>query len=344
MTRILFYAPEATVPVGGINVIFEIVDCLRSGGIEAHVFSSKPTYRYVFYAPEPQILYAPSIKEPRKVGLSLRERMPTVRPADLLLRRNPTLEFADGDVIVVPEIAGAWLPQQVVGHKCVLLVQSYNILAKAMLEAGWNAASYAAAVAISRVCHRMAELAGFADIRSFPLAIDTEAFNPNEQKRNVIAYMPRRRREEVEAVTTILRNRGAVADFEFVAIDNMPHDEVARIMRVASIFLSFSYQEGFGLPPAEAMAAGCIVVGFTGVGGAEYLDNEVGYPVLDGDLIDYVEKVEHVASLCRRAPDEVAQMRRRASARIAERYDSGAFRRNVRTVFGALGAERPKAA
>ena len=35
------------------------------------------------------------------------------------------------------------------------------------------------------------------------------------------------------------------------------------------LFFSFGHPEGFGLPVAEALACGCAVVGYTGLGGRE---------------------------------------------------------------------------
>jgi len=42
---------------------------------------------------------------------------------------------------------------------------------------------------------------------------------------------------------------------------------VADILRSSRVFLSFSQREGFGLPPLEALACGCAVVGYHGFGG-----------------------------------------------------------------------------
>jgi glycosyltransferase involved in cell wall biosynthesis len=41
----------------------------------------------------------------------------------------------------------------------------------------------------------------------------------------------------------------------------------------AHIFLGTGFPEGFALPPLEAMAAGCVPVGFGGLGGFEYMRN-----------------------------------------------------------------------
>ena len=48
-------------------------------------------------------------------------------------------------------------------------------------------------------------------------------------------------------------------------------------MGIAKVFLSLSRLEGFGLTPLEAMASGCVVAGFTGIGGREYAIPDNGF-------------------------------------------------------------------
>ncbi|MBY0425670.1 MAG: glycosyltransferase, partial [Cytophagales bacterium] len=50
------------------------------------------------------------------------------------------------------------------------------------------------------------------------------------------------------------------------------------------------------LPPAEAMACGCIVVGYHGGGGEEYFKNEFSYAINFGDIIAFAQKVEELIS------------------------------------------------
>jgi glycosyltransferase involved in cell wall biosynthesis len=90
------------------------------------------------------------------------------------------------------------------------------------------------------------------------------------------------------------------------------------------------------LPPAEAMSAGCVVVGYTGVGGKEYFDAEVGFPIEDGNIKEYVLCVEAVAERCRTGSAEIASMRRKASARIRERYGRQSHVDQVQKVFSDL--------
>jgi hypothetical protein len=49
--------------------------------------------------------------------------------------------------------------------------------------------------------------------------------------------------------------------------------QFAEELRRAKVFIAHSFPEGLGLPPLEAMASGCIVVGFTGGGGGDFMNH-----------------------------------------------------------------------
>ena len=57
----------------------------------------------------------------------------------------------------------------------------------------------------------------------------------------------------------------------WIPVENLPPEGVARALRGADVFLATGFPEGFGLPPLEAMACGCVVAGFTGMGGWDYM-------------------------------------------------------------------------
>jgi glycosyltransferase involved in cell wall biosynthesis len=83
----------------------------------------------------------------------------------------------------------------------------------------------------------------------------------------------------------------------------MTEAEVARTLRGSRFFLSTSVQEGFGLPPLEAMGCGCLVIGFTGGGGDEFASTENGFWVEDQNTQALADEVERVLSLYRQNPD-----------------------------------------
>jgi glycosyltransferase involved in cell wall biosynthesis len=78
-------------------------------------------------------------------------------------------------------------------------------------------------------------------------------------------------------------------------VDGLPEAEVALILRQADVFIAISPSEAFGLPPLEAMCAGCCVVGFPGDGGFEFMRHgETAHLAPNGDTGALVHAVDEV--------------------------------------------------
>ena len=332
MTRFLFYVPDPKNPTGGLNVIFDLVQTLKSLGFDTEAISSSPDASYRYMSPEPSIFYVPGIVEPA----SVKQRALKWGRNIAKVRKNAVLDLREDDVIVVPEYLSDWLPGMFPNQKCVLLNQGYYVVANVATSKTWNPNAFVATISVSEACHQMAELMGLKGLYRVPLSIDHDLFAAASIKTNVIAFMPRRREMDVRIVVKLLKDRGKVEEFELRPLDNMTHRDVAKAIGEASIFLSFSELEGFGLPPAEAMCAGCVVVGYTGVGGKEYFDAEVGFPIEDGNIKEFVLCIEAVAERCRTGDAAISSMRQKASARIRERYGRQSHVDQVRKVFGDL--------
>ncbi len=108
------------------------------------------------------------------------------------------------------------------------------------------------------------------------------------------------------------------------------------------MFLSFGYPEGCPCPPKEAMAAGCAVVGYHGMGGRDYIRAPHAYPVDQGDIVAYARLVEELLG------GEQAELERTglaASAFVHETYSERAERDSAVAVWGdlLLGAAAPLA-
>jgi glycosyltransferase involved in cell wall biosynthesis len=334
MTRFLFYVPDNNEPSGGVNVIFDLVQTLSSNGIEAFVISSNPTFRYDYLSRDPDIFFAPQIREKRGVRGQVRLLSGKVRT----WRRNPRVALRRDDIIVVPEYVSAWLPQRFPDNRCILLNQNFYSFGVTTLSNEWKANRFAATVSISNACHEFARLSNVKRPVVIPLVVHGHGATASVERKKIISYMPRRRPLDVRMVVKLLVERGLVKDFELRPLDRISRDQVAQALRESSIFLSFSELEGFGLPPAEAMLAGCVVVGYTGVAGAEFLDEDVGFPVEDGNISVFVQTVEDVAERCRRGDGAIEAMRIKASARIAENYSLERHEAAVMKAFGELAA------
>ncbi len=94
-----------------------------------------------------------------------------------------------------------------------------------------------------------------------------------------VAVMSRKGGQFVEAVAAAL-----TPDATLITISGLSEREVAEIMKGLDLFVAISTDEAFGLPPLEAMCAGCCVVGFPGIGGFEFMRHgETAHLVPNGD-------------------------------------------------------------
>jgi glycosyltransferase involved in cell wall biosynthesis len=91
---------------------------------------------------------------------------------------------------------------------------------------------------------------GYTARKNVPLLLEAWQAVPNGTL--VLAGPPQVAREAILA--------GAVSVDRVVALDYVPQELLARLLRTAAVFVSPSLYEGFGLPPLEAMAAGTPVV------------------------------------------------------------------------------------
>ena len=178
------------------------------------------------------------------------------------------------------------------------------------------------------------------DVRRIRYTIDQSIFSTSAdvQKRRQIAYMPRRRAQESNDVLSLLRSRHVLDGWSIVAIDKMTEAQVADHLRCSAIFLSFSEREGLPLPPAEAMACGCVVIGFHGFGGRDFADNAIWVP--EGDVVEFARTVESVLKTWQEDADRFRLLTERASAHIRDTYNAENTERDVLAAFGFSTARR----
>jgi len=105
-----------------------------------------------------------------------------------------------------------------------------------------------------------------------PYGFDSDLFHPGSiaPESNVIAYMPRKNKEEAELILQLMQS----VDVKFVPIDGLSEAKVIRELQKANIFLALSREEGFGMPSFESSLCGCIIVGYHGRGGKEWLTDK----------------------------------------------------------------------
>lgn len=102
--------------------------------------------------------------------------------------------------------------------------------------------------------------------------IDLDVFCESniQRKSNRVLAMSRKNPADLEKLKKLLSK----TDIELHVVDGLSQSELILEYQSAEIFITLGYPEGFSLPPLEAMACGCIVIGFTGGGANEFMINE----------------------------------------------------------------------
>lgn len=190
------------------------------------------------------------------------------------------LQLSASDLWLVPESwPNALSPGIVMGAVPVVYAQSWNFLLTTLPDGVQWRQLPVRFIAVSRPVSWFMEsvlqvkVEGIVPPALDPLFAGQEDARPDRLVR--VAWMPRKNRalaEQVRLVAEACLARLAQAPaVEWVTVHNLPLQDVAGLFASCHIYLNTAFPEGFGLPPLEAMAAGCVPVGFTGFGGWEYM-------------------------------------------------------------------------
>lgn len=306
-------APDLASPSGGIKVIYNFVAHLCALGYDARVWHGTPGFAYANWA------------------------------SDAPVDTGTELDFGPGDVLVIPETGGGKWSHLSQGNPVVMLCQGMDfVFADADFThdvvgdyPGWPDAR--AVIGISDAIVTFLEHActpGF-PIHSVP--VEVEAWFEPLPKQREITLMPRRRREDLLGAVQLMRRQG-LNGWRIVPIDGMTQQEVAQAMGRSAIFLFGAEREGIGLPGAEAMAAGCYVIGFTGDGAKEYLTPDCAGVVLDSDVVGMCQQALEAMAIFDSDPQALAIKADLGRERILKGHSSDAVRTALATAFEQITA------
>jgi len=294
---IYFICPDINGITGGILMLYRQVDVLNKNNFSAAVVHDNPGFRCNWFENTTRIVYSRG------------------------------LQFARDDVVVIPEFLGPGIARIAPGIRKVILNQNcYLTFNNHSLDPNNRETPYLNREVIATITgsEDSASYLRYAfprhNVYRIRYGIDRSLFHPQADKRPQIAFLPRRNYQDALQVFSILKFRGQLAGFDIRPIDKMSYRETAALMRQSAIFFSFSNIEGFGLPPAEALASGCITIGYHGRGGKEFLRPEFSYPIEFGDIEGYARTAEMVLKQYRSDPAPLLKQVVQGSAFVASTY------------------------
>lgn len=312
----IYYTCHLPVKAGGELVNFQHVAALRQQGWRAFVLLDDQSRIQIPSQPYP----VPMVQ----LGASMR--------------------WSAQDVLVLPEVTPtpnwqqlrAWPCRKVMHNQnpfytfqsfpCVADIDRYGLLG------GLSCSNYT-----TQLLQRLGSNLPWQTVHPFVLPF-FEQSDPAVRKRQ-IAFMPRKRPTEAALLRHLFINKYPQwANVPWVEIRDMGRRQVAQVLGESLLFASFSHIEGLGLPPLEAMAAGCLVCGFDGWGGREYATPDNGRWVTDGDLESFADAL--AATLAQ--TDAQNMLQRQAGRSTAAQFSEARFQTQLHQAWHTLlGADAP---
>jgi glycosyltransferase involved in cell wall biosynthesis len=346
---IYFICPDINKPTGGIKQIYRQVDVLNDNNINAFVLHEENGFRCNWFRNKTRVAYNKGMfkeidllntKKITFIGILKKQFKNIVYYIKNLLKAKNEVKITSKDILVFPEVFGPKIGKILPGIKKVIYNQgayqtffNYNLnlddLDTPYLNSDLLAVIVNSENARKYITHAFPKI----DLYRVHYGIDKANFNYSKNKKQQIAFMPRRLRVDLVQVINILKFRGVLKNWQLVGIQNMNEQEVASTLKDSAFFLSFSINEGFGMPPAEAMACGCIVVGYSGKGGEEYFKDEFSYTIADRNVQEYAKKLEKILLSYEHDTTPFLEQSKKASEYILKEYAIEVEQNDIATVW-----------
>ena len=301
--RLLFVCyPDTNHPIGGVKQIYRQAELLHNAGWDAYVLQEQPGFRATWFENSAPVMDLESYKQ-----------------------SHPS---ADRDLLILPE---TWLnnaPRYLPGIPKIIFNQ--NAFYSFGLNGDCNTNTLElykhpdihAVVTVSEDSRNLlVEGCGIAKDRCAVLinGIDQKLFHAPAIKHRRVVFLGRKHVDHARKVALMASQDNELNNVNFQELPQMQHSQVALALQEALIYLSCGHPEGFGLPLAEAIACGCMVVGYHGLAGRDF-----ALPYMKvvefGDLLGLLQGIKSELKRFDSNREQVIQERLEASHLILKRY------------------------
>lgn len=305
--NIFFYCPPMNVASGGVSVIFKQAKLLKEYGFKTSII----------YEPrvDSRASYEESQKQRKQV--SIFEKFDTswlgkdASGADLRILGEGEIRFKDGtihnanqlvvnpeDMVIIPEGFPNVMEKfsQIACKKIVLAQSWFYILNSMQIGQKWQQFGITDVISVSSgIAEYLNAIMPGLKIKNVSQSIDRSIFNRKSitEKFPKIAFMPGRTQDALMKTYNVIKTFYAFyPQFRWVRFDELKglsKQEFAERLGSSAICLYTDEIAGFGTMPLEAMAMGTHVVGWTPLGGKEYMNADNGFWASNGDVFQLAE-------------------------------------------------------
>jgi hypothetical protein len=293
----VIYLCDWTGPSGGIQVLYEHVRLLRQLGVDAMLGAPGPFRRCDWFANDPA--QSPGI-------------------ADCLGSSS------EDDVLVMPEICVGAPQLDGVRARRVAFVQNPSLLRGRLDDyAGAIVPGHALVPWLQAVSGFSGEIAVVPGFLHAELVRAGRTFTSG-RPRVLIVDRPDKHRGEPADVARALCGQPHV---DVTYVDRpLPRTEFTELFCQHDVYLHLSWPEGFPISILEAFGAGCLVAGFAGRGGLEFMrDGDNCFVVADGDRDGVVAALARVLATPRPVLDAMLRRALATARNHAEQRTSDAL-------------------
>lgn len=251
---------------GGIQIIYNYCDIINGNGKKAYVVNSS---KWNSFNPK-------WFKTDTKA----------------ILKGEAKKKIKEEDIILIPECMYDEAKEYTTGKK-ILFVQNWSLYR----DVEYEKYGYSGVLTVSEFCKKYIEERTKLPVFKVVNGINLALFKTNEslRRKNSVLFMSRKNGMDMQKAIQNL-DKSVLEKIDLIEISGYySQNALADVYRQSDIFVALGYPEGFSLPPLEAMACGCAVVGFSGGGGLEYMQNEENCIVVeDGDSIKLAEAIKKI--------------------------------------------------
>ena len=310
-TRILFFCPSFDTPIGGVKQIYRQVDVLNELGFNAFVLHPENNSKETWFKNRTRLLFNKDAFRRSILHADINFKGVLARFIKTYIKktkngsfpRTTETEVSSSDILVYPEVFANDLFLNFPKNRFVIYVQEcFQIFEGRKDQHDPYVQDNLIGVMLNSKHGKSYMKYVYPNVNTSIIrhAIDSNLFK-GKRKKNQIALMSRKLPRDASQLKNIFKmtkyaNTWSIVDIN-AKIKNNTIADVAYILSESKLFINLASTEGFGLPGVEALSSECIVIGYAGFGGFEYMSPEFTFPIPERDILSLVQKTIEISDV-----------------------------------------------